>query len=94
MMMQQAQKMQKEVQKKIDEFEKKHFEYDYKNGSVVVTISGAGLVSDISINDVLVDVDDKITLQEMIVEAVNAAIDGVKEDRSAIEQAAMPRGGL
>ena len=38
--MQQAQKMQKEMTKKLQEFEAKEFEYDYKNSSVIVKITG------------------------------------------------------
>lgn len=82
--------MQKELQKKLDEFEKKEFEYDYKNGSVIVNISGKGIITNITINDILIDKDDKITLQEMITEATNAAIIGVQEDRKLIEKASMP----
>jgi DNA-binding YbaB/EbfC family protein len=93
-MMQQAQKMQKEVQKKLDEFEQKEFEFDYKNGSVVVNMSGKGKVTKLVVNQALVDPEDKITMEEMIAEAINQAYDSIQEDRDAIQQSAVPKGGM
>jgi DNA-binding YbaB/EbfC family protein len=84
-MMAQAQRMQKELQKKMDEFKSKAFEYSYKNDSIVVTIMGDFTITNISINQVLVDPDDKQTLEEMVCEAVNAAIKGVEEDQQTIQ---------
>ncbi|MDR0826004.1 MAG: YbaB/EbfC family nucleoid-associated protein [Mycoplasmataceae bacterium] len=91
-MMQELQKAQKEMSKKLEEFDQKEFEYSYKNDSIVVTISGAGTISNIKINPVLIDPEDISTLEEMLAEAVNAATDGVKADRDLIEKSAMPKG--
>ncbi|MDR1234532.1 MAG: YbaB/EbfC family nucleoid-associated protein [Mycoplasmataceae bacterium] len=93
-MMQQAQKMQKEIQKKLEEFESKEFEFDYKNGSVIVNMTGAGKIAKLTVNPALVDPDDKITMEEMISEAINQAYESIKEDREAIQQSAMPQGGM
>ncbi|GHU31963.1 hypothetical protein FACS1894166_04380 [Bacilli bacterium] len=91
-MMQELQKAQKEITRKLEEFDQKEFEYSYKNDSIVVVISGAGNITSIKINPVLVDPEDITTLEEMLAEATNAAIDGVKSDRDAIEKSAMPKG--
>ncbi|GMO14067.1 MAG: YbaB/EbfC family nucleoid-associated protein [Mycoplasmoidaceae bacterium] len=84
-MMAQAQKMQKELEKKMTEFKAKAFEYSYKNDSIVVTIQGDYTILNMKINKVLIDPDDQQTLQEMICEAVNAAVSGVEADRDAIQ---------
>jgi DNA-binding YbaB/EbfC family protein len=91
-MMQQAQKMQRELQKKLDEFEQKEFEFDYKNGSVVVNMTGAGKITKLVVNQALVDPEDKITMEEMVAEAINQGYESIKEDKDAIQQSAMPRG--
>ncbi|MDR3330275.1 MAG: YbaB/EbfC family nucleoid-associated protein [Mycoplasmataceae bacterium] len=93
-MMQQAQKMQKEIQKKLEEFDNKEFEFDYKNGSVVVNMGGNGRVTKLVVNQTLVDPEDKITMEEMIAEAINQAYDSIQEDRDAIQQSSMPKGGM
>jgi DNA-binding YbaB/EbfC family protein len=86
-LMAQAQKMQKDLSKKIGEFEKKEFSYDYKNGSVVVNIKGDFTITKIDINKVLIDPEDSQLLEEMIAEAVTAAVKGVKNDRDEIQGA-------
>jgi DNA-binding YbaB/EbfC family protein len=93
-LMQQAQKMQRDVQKKLDEFDQKEFEIDYKNGSVIIQITGAGKITSLNINKALVDPEDKITMEEMIAEAINEAYDSVKSDRDALQQSSMPKGGV
>jgi DNA-binding YbaB/EbfC family protein len=93
-MMQQAQKVQNEIQKKIREFEQKEFEFDYKNGSVVVNLTGAGRITKLVVNPALVDPDDKITMEEMIAEAINQGYESIEEDKNAIQQSAMPKGNV
>ncbi len=73
-LMQQAQKAKKEYDKKLAEFETKEFEYDYQNGSVIVKIGGNLKIKSLTISNTLIDPDDKITLQEMVAEAINNAI--------------------
>ncbi len=90
--MQQAQKMQRDLAKKLEEFEAKEFEYDYQNGSVIVKISGKLEIKGITISDVLIDPDDKITLQDMIAEATTAAIKEVKNMKDQITSSSMPKG--
>ena len=75
------QKMQKDLMKKMEEFGEKEFDYDYMNGSVVVKITGNLKILSLNINKTLIDPTDKITLQEMIAEAINEAIEAVNNAR-------------
>lgn len=75
------QKMQKDLMKKMEEFGEKEFDYDYMNGSVVVKITGNLKILSLNINETLIDPTDKITLQEMITEAINEAIEAVNNAR-------------
>ncbi|MDR0739729.1 MAG: YbaB/EbfC family nucleoid-associated protein [Mycoplasmataceae bacterium] len=93
-MMQQAQKVQREVEKKIQEFEQKEFEFNYKNGSIIVNMTGSGKITKLVVNQALVDPEDKITMEEMIAEAINQGYESIQEDKNAIQQSAMPKGGL
>ncbi|MDR2847070.1 MAG: YbaB/EbfC family nucleoid-associated protein [Mycoplasmataceae bacterium] len=86
-LMGQAQQMQKNLQKRMGEFEKKQFEYNYKNGAIVVIIQGDLLIASIKINKTLIDPEEPQMLEEMVSEAVNQAIVGVKNDRDAIQNA-------
>ncbi|MCQ3908310.1 MAG: YbaB/EbfC family nucleoid-associated protein [Mycoplasmoidaceae bacterium] len=90
--MAQAQKMQREMQKKLEELYKQEFTYDYQNGSVMVTITGKGVIKSIEINKTLIDPEDPITLQEMVTEAINSAIEQVTAKADAIQQSLMPSG--
>lgn len=91
-MLAQVQKMQKELQKKQAEFAAKEFEVDYKNGSVVVNITGAKKITGLKINPALIDPEDPITLQEMVVEAINSAVEQVKAKADEIQNSMMPSG--
>lgn len=79
-LMQQA----KMMQKKLDEFNKKEFEYDYSNGSVIVKLTGDLKIISLTINKTLIDPEDPITLQEMVTEAINSAIALVNEQKEEI----------
>ncbi len=79
-LMQQA----KIMQKKLDEFNKREFEYDYSNGSIIVKLTGGLKIINLTINKTLVDPEDTITLQEMITEAINNAIALVNEQKEEI----------
>lgn len=90
-MMQQAQRAQKDLEKKINEFEQKEFEFNYKNGSVIVRINGACEVVDLKINKTLIDPEDPVMLQEMLCEAINSAIEAILADREEIQSSVMNR---
>ena len=72
------------MQKKLDEFSKKEFEYDYSNGSVIVKLTGDLKIISLTINKTLIDPEDPITLQEMVAEAINSAIALVNEQKEEI----------
>lgn len=93
-MMAQAQKMQRDLDKKIKEFETKEFEYNYQNGAVIVDIAGNLEIKGLKINPALIDPDDAITLQEMIVEAVNAAVKVVSQKKDSIQNSMTPKSGF
>ena len=91
-MLAQAKKMQKELQKKLDEFYQKEFEIDYKNKAIIVHIYGNGQIKDLQINSTLIDPQDPITLQEMIVEAINEATKAMKDEIDKIQASMDPSG--
>ena len=79
-LMQQA----KNMQKKLDEFNKREFEYDYSNGSVIVKLTGDLRLISLTINKTLIDPEDPITLQEMVAEAINSAMALVNEQKEEV----------
>ena len=79
-LMQQA----KNMQKKLDEFNKREFEYDYSNGSVIVKLTGDLRIISLTINKTLIDPEDPITLQEMVTEAINSAMALVNEQKEEV----------
>lgn len=89
--MQQAKKMQNEINRKIAEFDAKDFSYDYQNGSIIVQLKGSLAIKSIKIADALVDPEDKITLEEMVVEAVNKAIEYVNGEKDKLTSRSMPK---
>ncbi len=91
-MLAQARKMQQELEKKLHEFYQKEFEIDYKNKAIVVHIYGSGQIKDIQIDSTLIDPKDPITLQEMIVEAVNEATKAMKDKVDQIQSSMAPGG--
>lgn len=84
--------MQKELQKKLDEFEQKEFEFDYKNGSVVINMTGKGQITKLTVNKALVDPEDKSMMEEMISEAINQAHQSIEEDKENIQSQSIPKG--
>ena len=84
-LMQQA----KNMQKKLDEFNKREFEYNYSNGSVVIKLTGDLRIISLTINKTLIDPEDPITLQEMVAEAINSAMALVNEQKEEV----VPSGG-
>lgn len=91
-MLAQAKKVQKELEKKLDELYQKEFEIDYKNKAIVVHIYGNGQIKNLQINSTLIDPNDPITLQEMIVEAVNEATKAMKDKADQIQNAMASNG--
>jgi DNA-binding YbaB/EbfC family protein len=84
-LMQQAQKAQRDIEKKMSEFESKQFEFNYKNDAVIVRINGACKITDLKINNALIDPEDPQMLTEMISEAINSAVSAIIKDREEIK---------
>lgn len=84
-MMQQAKAIQKQIDEKLAKFEETKFQYDYKN-SIKITIYGNLKVEKVEIIDALIDIEDKITLQEMIAEAITEANQDLLNEREQISK--------
>ena len=73
-LMQQAQKMQEEMQQKQNELNKKTFEFSVGGGAVNITLNGAYEVLAIKISDELMKSGDVEMLQDLILSAFNGAV--------------------
>lgn len=73
-MIKQAQKMQKEMQIKQEEVAKKEIETSAGGGAVVVKATGDKKIKEIIIKKEVVDPDDVEMLQDLILTAVNEAL--------------------
>jgi len=91
-LMKQAQKMQEQMAKTQAELENKTVEVSAAGGKVKVTANGAGDVLAIKIDKEVVDPNDVEFLEEMVLSAVQQAV----EQRKALAQSEMSRitGGL
>ena len=69
-MMIQAQKMQRELKKALDELAKKEFTTN-KSGAVTITMMGDGSLKSIEIDDDAFDVENKDMIQDLIVMGIN-----------------------
>ena len=73
-LMQQAQKMQREMQKKQKEFEAQVFHIESAGGAISIDIKGNRQIEAIQIDKDAIDPDDKEMLEDMIKIAINEAI--------------------
>ena len=83
-LMQQAQKMQREMEKAQKDLEAKEFEIVSAGGGIKVIITGAIVIKSIELDKDIVDPEDKEMLQDMIVVAINDAIALVMEEEQKI----------
>ena len=91
-MLAQAQKMQRELQKAMNELKEKEFVIN-KNGMVVVTVTGDKEVKSIDIDNDAMDVDNKDMVQESIVLALNEAFAKIDAEAEAINERITGRAG-
>ena len=91
-MLAQAQKMQRELQKAMNELKEKEFVIN-KNGMVVVTVTGNKEVKSIDIDNDAMDVDNKDMVQESIVLALNEALEKIDAEAEAINERITGRAG-
>lgn len=78
-MMKQMQKMQRDMEKMQAEAAEKTVEATVGGGAVTVTVSGNQEVKAVSINPDAVDLDDIEMLEDMVLAAVNEALEKSKE---------------
>ena len=85
-MMMQAKKMQAEIDKRESAFDEKIFTFE-KQG-IKLEIKGSSEIVLLDINDVLIDPDDKETLQDLIIITLNQAIAQIQEEKKSIREKA------
>ena len=73
-LMKQAQKMQKDIERKQEEAANTEFEVSVGGGAVTVRATGAKEIKDIKIKKEVVDKEDVEMLQDLILTAVNEAL--------------------
>lgn len=78
-MIKQAQKMQKEMEKIQAEVESREVEASVGGGAVTVKVTGAKKIVSIKIKPDAVDPDDVEMLEDLILTAVNQALDSADE---------------
>ena len=81
-LMRQAQKMQEEMAAKQAELEEREYEISAGGGVVNVKINGKKEILAISLEPEIIDPDDKETLEDILVAAVNEALKRVEDTNS------------
>ena len=79
-LMMQAKKMQKDIEKVQGELESKN--YDGKSQIVTAVVSGKGKLISLNIDIDNIGSDDKEMLEDMILIAINNAIDKMEQDKA------------
>ena len=83
-LMQQAQKMQKQMERKQKELESKEFEFSSNGGAIKLKMLGSKQLVSLEIDEDLIDPSEKEMLQDMLVIAINEAINKIDEEASSI----------
>jgi nucleoid-associated protein EbfC len=78
-LMQQAQQMQEQMQKAQDEMANEIVEGTAGGGAVTVKATGTGKITEIKIKKEAIDPDDPETLEDLVLAAVNAALQSAEE---------------
>lgn len=78
-LMQQAQAMQKQLEETNKQINEKEFEGSASNGLVKVVINGENRIQSIDINKDILNADDKEMIEDLIMIAVNDAIDKAED---------------
>ncbi|MDO4473651.1 MAG: YbaB/EbfC family nucleoid-associated protein [Eubacteriales bacterium] len=79
-LMKQAQKMQRQMEEQAKELETKEFTATAGGGAVEVTVSGKKQILKLQLDEEVVDPDDIEMLEDLIIAAVNEALDKVDEE--------------
>ncbi len=76
---QQAQQMQEQMQKAQEEMEHEVVEGSAGGGAVTVKATGTGKITEIKIKKEAIDPDDPETLEDLVLAAVNSALQAAEE---------------
>lgn len=82
-LMKQAQKMQKQMEETQATLEEKEYEATAGGGVITVKINGKKEITEVKIDPEAVDPDDVETLEDLVVAAVNSAIQMQAEDEKS-----------
>jgi DNA-binding YbaB/EbfC family protein len=83
-LMQQAQRMQREMEKAQKDLEAKEFEIVSAGGGIKIVIQGTKEIKSIDIDQDMIDPDDKDMLQDLLTVAINEAIKKVDDEMSKV----------
>ena len=93
-LMKQAQKMQRQMEEQAKEMETKEFTATAGGGAVEATVSGTKKVLSLKLDEEAVDPDDVEMLEDLIVAALNEALEKVDaESSSAMSKSTGGMGG-
>ncbi len=82
-LMKQAQKMQRQMEEQAKELETKEFSATAGGGAVEVTVSGAKKLLSLKLQEEIVDPEDIEMLEDLIVAAVNEALEKVEAESAS-----------
>ena len=91
-MMIQAQKMQRELKKAMEQLAQKEFSVN-KSGAVTVTMMGDSSIKSIEIDDDAFEKDNKEMIQDLIVMAINELSEQIEEAKAEINERITGRSG-
>ena len=84
-MMIQAQKMQRELKKALDELAKQEFSVN-KGGAVTITMMGDGSLKSVEIDDEAFEKDNKEMIQDLIVMGVQELSEKIEEAKADVNE--------
>lgn len=84
MLMQQAQKMQKDLERKKKELENTLFSFESNGGAIKLDIYGSKKVEKITIDEDVIDPNDKDMLEDMIKIAINEALEKIDSEMEKV----------
>ena len=84
-LMQQAQKMQKDMLKAQKALDETLFEFTSNGGAIKIKIYGNRKIEKIDIDNDAIDPEDKEMLEDMIKIAINEAVDKIDEEQEKIQ---------
>ena len=82
-LMKQAQRMQRQMEESQKELETKEFTAKAGGGAVEVTVTGKKEITKVKLSEEVVDPEDIEMLEDLIVAAINEALDQVEEATSS-----------